>query len=334
MRTNPTYKYNWLIGQLKKNDGLTIKQIKSLYYRSDIYYESPLPFSERTFHHWRRDILSTYGIEIYCDKTNHQYLYKVRESNVPVAEWLSDTMAVQQTISNNLSIKDRILIEPVPNCAYLNDILEAIKKNLCITFTYTDYWDEPKVLTIKPLFIKMFRQRWHVIGPEYNKQFDKKPISRFDPKENDTIRAYGMDDRLTNLELTDITFNYPSEFNPAQFYATNFSTIKWPEKHMKVETVTMLVWAPQNFYLRSVPLHHTQKEVYTCEEEGYSIFQYTLQPTLDFEMELRSHGDHVEVLSPAWFRKEMKDEAQKVVNAYKGSDRKTLKKPLPPEFEP
>lgn len=59
-----------------------------------------------------------------------------------------------------------------------------------------------------------------------------------------------------------------------------------------------------------------------------------MQPTLDFEMELRSHGDHVEVLYPSWFRKEMKEEALKVVNAYKGYDRKTLKTPLPPEYEP
>ncbi len=334
MVTSTAYKYTWLLDTLRMSNGLTLEDLKKQYRRSQMYRSLPKEFSERTFHFWRQEIKDTYGIEIYCDRSEHAYVYRIKEDNAKISEWLSSTISVQQTISNNMSIKDRIVLEDVPNCNYLQEVLTAIKQNLCITFTYTDYWGEAKLITIKPFFVKMFRQRWHVIGPVYDEKFNKSLKLRLEPDESATIRSYGMDDRISNLEVTNIEFRYPSMFNPAEFYSENYSTIKLPAEQMKTEAIQILVWAPQNFYLRSVPLHHSQKEVYTCDEEGYSIFQYILQPTLDFEMELRSYGDYVEVLSPSWFRKEMKEEALKVVNAYKGYDRKTLKTPLPPEYEP
>ncbi len=334
MKTNLTYKYNWLLNQLKANDGLTLDELKKHYRQSDIYKETLQPLSERTFHYWRNDILETYGIEIYCDRTNHLYTYKIRGNDATISEWLSDTISVQQTISTNLAIKDRILIEPVPNCNFLDDVLRAIKQNLCISFTYTDYWEDAIDVIIKPFFVKMFRQRWHVVGPIYNAKNTRRTQARLTPKEEATIKSYGMDDRFTNLKITNIHFNYPSDFYPEMYYLNNFSTIKFPLEHLKVEKIRILAWENQNFYLRSVPLHHSQKEVYTSKVDAYSIFEYTLQPTLDFERELRAYGDYIEVLSPKWFREQMRENASNIVKAYKGYDRASLKQPLPSEFEP
>jgi len=62
--------------------------------------------------------------------------------------------------------------------------------------------------------------------------------------------------------------------------------------------------ADQAKYLRALPLHHSQKEVET--NDRHSTFTYYIKPTFDFMQELLSHGADVEVLCPAWFRKEIK----------------------------
>ena len=56
-------------------------------------------------------------------------------------------------------------------------------------------------------------------------------------------------------------------------------------------------------YLRTLPLHHSQKEVERTEQ--YTIFRFFLRPTFDFIQELLSLGNTTEILSPAHLRAEI-----------------------------
>lgn len=56
-------------------------------------------------------------------------------------------------------------------------------------------------------------------------------------------------------------------------------------------------------YLRSLPLHHTQKELERTDR--YTIFSYYLRPSFDLIQELLSMGETVEVLEPTSLRSEM-----------------------------
>ena len=67
-------------------------------------------------------------------------------------------------------------------------------------------------------------------------------------------------------------------------------------------------------YLRTLPLHASQKEQASTEE--YADFEYSLRPTFDLRQELLAQGDEVEVLEPAEFRQEMKDIVQQMVKRY------------------
>lgn len=68
-------------------------------------------------------------------------------------------------------------------------------------------------------------------------------------------------------------------------------------------------------YLRSLPLHHSQKE--TERTDGYSIFTMRLRPTFDFRQELLWNGDALEVLEPLWIRNEIADTAKRMWHTYK-----------------
>jgi predicted DNA-binding transcriptional regulator YafY len=66
--------------------------------------------------------------------------------------------------------------------------------------------------------------------------------------------------------------------------------------------------------LHTLPLHHSQQETEVADD--YSVFSYCISPTFDFRQELLSQGDKIEVLSPDWFREEMRESVEKMSSFY------------------
>ena len=67
-------------------------------------------------------------------------------------------------------------------------------------------------------------------------------------------------------------------------------------------------------YYRTLPLHHSQEEGESGD--GYTEFSYRLVPTYDFVHELLSKGDTIEVMSPAWLRREIAKELRRAASMY------------------
>ncbi|MBO4370659.1 MAG: WYL domain-containing protein, partial [Paludibacteraceae bacterium] len=67
-------------------------------------------------------------------------------------------------------------------------------------------------------------------------------------------------------------------------------------------------------YVRTLPLHHSQKEVETTDE--YSIFEYYMVPKWNFMMELLSMEDAVEVLEPQHFRELVANQIKDMYRVY------------------
>ena len=63
--------------------------------------------------------------------------------------------------------------------------------------------------------------------------------------------------------------------------------------------------------LRSLPLHHSQKEVEPC------VFEWFVAPTLDFIQQLRTYGSELEILQPQSLREQFKAELKKQLALYK-----------------
>ena len=57
-------------------------------------------------------------------------------------------------------------------------------------------------------------------------------------------------------------------------------------------------------YLRTLPLHHSQRELVTTE--SYTDFSFDIRPTADFLDELLKHGDGIEILEPLDLREKMR----------------------------
>jgi hypothetical protein len=96
------------------------------------------------------------------------------------------------------------------------------------------------------------------------------------------------------------------------FFRNNYG-ILWVED-TPVEKVTIRAYGKQVFYLRDLPLHHSQEEVAT--EDDYSDFELTLRPTPDFYTPLLSRGPLIKVLSPQWLADEIKKQHLEAAQLY------------------
>ncbi len=71
----------------------------------------------------------------------------------------------------------------------------------------------------------------------------------------------------------------------------------------KPEKIILRANQDHKHYLRSLPLHHSQRLIADCGD--YADFELYLAPTYDFIMRLLEAGAMVEVIKPAHLRKTM-----------------------------
>lgn len=143
----------------------------------------------------------------------------------------------------------------------------AVRQNRLISFDHEDYWEDPISVTMQPYFVKLYRQHWKVIGPLEDGKIE-------------SIRSYALDaDRMKNLKVLDKKFIYPKDFRPEDFMADCIGTTTFPTKAAKPKDVIILAWEKVNLYLKHTPLHRSQRILYDCPEDGYTIFSYRLHTT-------------------------------------------------------
>lgn len=206
---------------------------------------------------------------------------KIQET-VQISSALRDSEELGKT-----NFGDRIQLEKNPSGEiHLSTIIKSIRDNIVIRFVYQGFWNtEEEYVSLKPYFVKMAQRRWYVIG------------LRDDTGEMENFCL----DRILQLTLTTDRFTIPKNFNFRDYFKHSFGALI--EKGIDVEVVKIKVWGEQVKYLRSLPIHESQKEI--REEKDYSVFQFHLRPTYDFKMEILSHGSSWEVIQPKWFRQDV-----------------------------
>lgn len=280
-------RYVWLVDTIYRAGHITFEEINDRWMgKSDENQEIPL----RTFHNHRRAIQDLFDITVGCDKRNgYKYYIKDAEDikHGNVRTWLLNTFAVNNLINESHKLKQRILFEQIPSGQqFLAPIIEAMRDNLTIEITYQRFWsNEQHTVEVQPFCVKVFRQRWYVAA--------------FNP-EKQKIWIYGLD-RIKNFRTTENKFKLPEDFDAETFFNNCFGVIV--NDGTEAENVLLKVSGNQDKYIRTLPLHHSQKEIETTNE--YAVFKYFIKPTYDFRQEILSHGADIEVLSPQWFRDEI-----------------------------
>jgi hypothetical protein len=306
----------WILSKLYENPkGLTYKEFEYEWGRTELNsLKTPLP--KRTFADCLRAIEDAFDIQISSDARNG-YRYRIvnREwlEKDNVKDWLLSAFAVNGLLQDSKGLRDRVMFEEIPSGnEYLLKILGAMKKDNVIRISYQDFYDTaPHEIDLEPYCVRVFRQRWYVIGVMRNIP-DWKEASEMTNQGN--IRRYALD-RIKYLEVTDETFKMPVHFSAESYFANAFGIIVEPEKY-KVERIRLKVTDinHRRQYIRSLPLHDSQREVERYDD--YSIFELQVMPAYDFIQQILAMSNEVEVLSPENVREEIARWVKEIAKLY------------------
>lgn len=287
MAANLLARYIWEINELDHSrHGLTLEEINNRWKDNKLYDGKPI--IRKTWYSHRQQIFMQFGIDIRCDKPSNRYYIAYRDEigQPDIQNWLLNSFAVGNLLLQGKDMKGRILYEQIPSgYEYLTDLIEAMRGSKVVTITYHGFWhDTTATFDLKPYALKVFRQRWYLLAG--NVAFED-------------MRVYALD-RIQDLEITDNSFKLPKGFDAENVFEP-YCGVSLDDK--KTERIRIKVFNNQAKYFRSLPIHKSQVEVET--KDDYSIFEYRLKPTYEFEQEILSHGGDVEVLEPSSLREKI-----------------------------
>lgn len=302
MALNQMNKLAWVVNTIYKAGKISFEELNKKWMEDEDFSEGE-ELLKRTFHKWKTNILDAFGLLIECENTAPYYYYisnKEEIMNNGVESWLLNTYSVTNSLIESKSIKDRIILENVPSGQeYLNSVIDAMKKNRNIHISYYNYWKaEVKKHYLSPLCVKLFHQRWYMVG-------------RVLPINQD--RTFCLD-RIREFRLSSHSFKYPKNFDPQEFFDGCFGIIA--DKNVNIEEVQLKVSSVQANYMRDLPMMPGDAQQEIERNEKYSIFKLRVRPTYDFVQELLSNREELEVLKPDWLRKEISDIISKMKGKY------------------
>ncbi|MEH2848617.1 WYL domain-containing protein [Segatella copri] len=300
MAINQLNKYVWLVETIhraKKKGGITLKEIQCRWSDSDLSEGTEL--SRRTFINNIHSIEELFEISIECGSG---YRYNIEYGDCfeegSTRSWMLNAFSLHAMVGNSRKLKERVLLEDMPSGRnFLEDIIKAMRDNHVIFISYYSYNSEKYYeFDIHPYFVKAFKKRWYVVAYSHG---------------TDDIRCYALD-RMENVIISDKVFKMPKDLKPAEYFKDCFGIIN--NEDSEVQKVVLKVDAFQSNYIRNLPLHKSQKEMKRTDE--YSIFEYHLKPEFDFEQEIFSNMDTMEVLEPQWLREEITQRLKNLTGKY------------------
>lgn len=276
--------YVWIINALRQYKKQTLAELSELWEKDQVIGGDKL---ERTSFFRHRDaILSMFGVIIECEEKTHKYYIANPEvlGDGTMEGWMLSTLTVSTVLADSLSLRDYILLENVPaGQEFLQSIILAIKTRRRIMIRYQKFGFESGEKLIAPYALKLFHQRWYLLSHTGNH-----------------FATYSLD-RMRTVQITDETFEMPVDFKPESYFTEYFGVLtdETPMAHVVVRA-----YGRTPNYLRTLPLHHTQRELESTDE--YTDFSFDIRPTVDFLGELISNSPNIEVLEPADLRQKMK----------------------------
>ncbi len=256
--------------------------------------EEDLNSSDRTFDRDKENLFDEYGIEIkYHPRRRGYYLHTPEDEDIDdfntfvqllerreKMEFLNQTLTSVRDVGKYLQLERNDQFLGAENLPVLWD---ALRRRRVITFAYMAYGTDGAALrTIEPGLIFEYRNRWYLDGWDVAK---------------DALRTFGLD-RMTRLQLTDqpVTTDRTATYKNLRRHVIGVTAPDGAEP----ERVVLRFNALQSSYVRSLPLHASQREL--PETGDFQLF-VVLNPEL--EKELLSFGEAVEVLEPASLREQM-----------------------------
>jgi len=256
-------------------------------------------FSKRTLQRDIKEIRNVFGIDIDYSKSRKGYFISQNENENMNFQRMMEAFDMFNSLNLAQDLTPFIHLEKrrPQGTDNLYGLLHAIKNRLQIEFTYQKFWkEELSQRLVEPYALKEFKNRWYIMAK--------------DSKDNN-IKSFALD-RLTNLEITNQTYQYPDNYSIEQSYRYCFGIIS-PNDEEPQDII--LSFDPfQGKYIKTLPLHDTQQVLVDNDEEMKIKLKLCL--THDLVMELLSFGDNMKVIEPKSLADQIKQAHEKAYRQY------------------
>ncbi|HML57663.1 MAG TPA: WYL domain-containing protein [Ferruginibacter sp.] len=256
-------------------------------------------FSKRTLQRDIKEIRNVFGIDIEYSKSQKGYFISQNENENMNFQRMMEAFDMFNSLNLAQDLTPFIHLEKrrPQGTENLYGLLHAIKNRLQIKFTYQKFWEEElSQRFVEPYALKEFKNRWYIMAK--------------DSKDNH-IKSFALD-RLTNLEITNQTYQYPDNYSIEQSYRYCFGIII-PNDEEPQDII--LSFDPfQGKYIKTLPLHDTQQVLVDNDEEMKIKLKLCL--THDLVMELLSFGDNMKVIEPKSLADQIKQAHEKAYRQY------------------
>lgn len=315
MRVPALFKeYIWLVNTIRKagDDGITFAEINEKWLETEL--SEGVELARSTFNRHKDSIEDIFGLIIECNRLNG-YRYFISNEEVlgedSIQNWMLNTLTVNNIIGEALTLQDRILLQPAPvEGDYLKMVIEAMKKNVKLAVDYRKYGDdEPRHLTFEPYCIKLFKQRWYILG-----HFHRNAIA--DRPEVDYFGVFSFD-RILNMSLTDDKFQMDPSFNAQAYFEECFGVLV--NDDTVAQRIVIRVFGDERFYVRDLPIHKSQRVI--GQGEDYTDFELFMRPTIDLSTHFVSRSFLIKVLEPQWLADEIHHMHMQAVLMYEAENK-------------
>jgi len=281
----------------QKRDGVTLTQIAEyMTHRLDIDGHK---YIERNFQRDKTSIYRDYKVEIsYTDK-----VYRIVNSPAELSLQLLEVFGVMNILLQKEEFTNHLVFDTrkAKGLEHFQKLLQAIKASVWVRFNYQSFFDEEaSKRLVEPYALKEYKGRWYLLAKD---------------TDDERVKTFGLD-RMTSPALSKKKFIYPDNFDPLLKFKNCIGIIS-DDDYGPPEEVVLALTSDQYNYLKSFPLHHTQREIE--DPAGNYIITLNVCITYDLEMEVLSYGESVEVLEPEYFRERIKKRLQDAFRLYKTS---------------
>jgi predicted DNA-binding transcriptional regulator YafY len=204
-------------------------------------------------------------------------------------EQFAEISDVISRLQDKLSIakynrKPLIHFDSVPDLKglkYLNPLYNYIAKQLVISVKYKSFRAQKITeIMLSPYLLKEFRNRWFVFGTNH---------------ENHKIQNLALD-RIVNVEQSNLPFIENGKFDADTFFNDMIGVSRSLDD--KLSRIRFWASAEQSNYIKTKPLHHSQKIISEDADNHTCVFE--IEVIINFEMYsvFMSYGAGIKILSP------------------------------------
>ncbi len=295
----------WLLNTILRAEKITLTEINQRWLDSE--YSEGVEINRRTFIRRRDAIEYVFGIFIECDRKDgfRYFIGNPEDLQVSIIQrWMVNALSTSSLLANNKDQKNQILLEDIPSGQiFLEKILQSIRNHQMMRMTYERFGKDPYTIDVEPYCVKLHHQRWYVVI--------RNPKSK-----HSNLVTYALD-RIKQLEvIADSHYDLQEDFSASDFFKNFFGA--YVDTKIQPKRIVIRAFGTQADYIRTLPLHSSQKELITSTEATgtYTDFEYCLSVTPDFINELLSKNDEIEVLEPESLRMKMREKIEKMCKRY------------------